>query len=99
MARKRVTAADYVERHDREMRGILGELLENASKANLNWTYTRDYVRGNPDRALDELVAAEIALKTFIRIELSAALRVIDRASDLLDQELPDDDDSMSPRE
>lgn len=93
MARKKLTAAEYVELHDGEMRTILGELIENAAKANLHWKNAHGLVRDDPDRALTELVEAWIALDTFIPIERRDALRVIDRASDLLDQELPDADD------
>src|SRR5436309_461725 len=97
MARRTVTAAEYVEGHDDEMRIILGELVENAAKASLHWAAARRLIRDNPDAALTDLVHAEIALKTFIRIERTDALRVIDRASALLDRELPNPDDGTSP--
>jgi hypothetical protein len=97
MARTKLNAADYFDQHDTEMRVILGELLENAAKANLHWAAAQRVIRDNPERALEELVAAWIALDTFIRIERTDALRVINRASDLLDHELPNGDDAPPP--
>jgi hypothetical protein len=96
MARRKLSAAEYVERHDNEMRIILGELVENAAKASLHWEAARRVVRNSPEKALTELVEAQIALATFIRIERTDALRVVGRASDLLDDELPDSDDTTS---
>ena len=37
MARAKATAADYIERHDGEMRIILGEPVENAGKINMHF--------------------------------------------------------------
>ena len=95
MARRKLTAAEYIERYDGEMRVILGELAENAARANNHWTMAVDVVRRNPERALEELSEAWVALATSIKVERSDALKLIDRASALLDRELPDEDESQ----
>ena len=91
---KKVSAADYIERYDGEMRVILGELAENAAIINLNWARAVERVRRSPDTAMTALVDAWVALQTAVKIERQDALRRINRASELLSDELPDDDDS-----
>ena len=87
---KKLSAADYIERYDGEMRIILGELAESAAAANLHWAHAVQAVRGSPESALEHLAEAWVALKTAVKIERQDALRRINRASDLLDAELPD---------
>ena len=94
MARKKLTAAEYLNGHDAEMRVILDELLENAAKANVRWAAAQRHVSHDPDLALTELVEAMIALDIPVRIERADALRILNRVTDLLDQELPDNDES-----
>ena len=89
---KKLSAADYIERYDGEMRIILGELAESAAAANLNWTHAAHSVRRSPETALKHLVDAWVALETAVKIERRGALRRINAASDLLGAELPDDD-------
>lgn len=89
---RKLSAADYIERYDGEMRVILGELVENAARANLSWAHAAEAVRGSPDNALSHLSEAWVALSTLIRIERIDALRRINVASDLLNDELPDGD-------
>lgn len=91
MPRRKLTAAEYVERYDPEMRVIL-ELAENAARVNLQWANAAALVRRHPDRALTELVDAATILEIVVRIERSDALRRISAASELLDAELPDDE-------
>lgn len=101
MPRKRATAADYMERHDPEMRIILGELVENAARVANWWTSARLEVADHPDRALRTLADAETHLDIHVRIELSDSLRRIRAAMDRLDRELPDDtgDSEAAPDE
>jgi hypothetical protein len=89
---KKLSAADYIERYDGEMRIILGELAENAAIANLNWAHAALSVRQSPEAALKHLADAWVALATAVKIERRDALRRINAASDLLDAELPDND-------
>jgi len=89
---KKVSAADYIERYDGEMRIILGELAENSAIANLNWAHAAHSVRRSPETALKHLADAWVALNSAVKIERLEALRRINAASDLLDAELPDDD-------
>lgn len=90
MARQRLTAAQYIERYDAEMRVILGEMAENVARANLRWAAAAYLIRHDPERALKELVEAEIALSIAVRIERTDALRRITAASNLIDRELPE---------
>lgn len=94
MARKKQTAADYIERYDGEMRIILGELVEHAGRINMWWTFALDAAREDPERALTNLIDAEIHLDIHVRIELSDSLRRIRSAIKRLDEELPDDEDN-----
>jgi hypothetical protein len=66
MPRPRLTAAEYVERNDAEMRVILGELAENAAHANVQWAAAVRLMRHDPERALEALVDAWVALKTAV---------------------------------
>ena len=91
MPRRRLSAAEYIERHDPEMRVILGELGENAARVSLHWANAATSARHDPERALKELGEAWAALTTAISIERTDALRRINAASDLLDSELSDD--------
>ena len=93
MARKKQTAADYIERHDDEMRIILGELAEHAGKINMWWTLAVRAAREHPEQALTDLIDAEIHLDIHVRIELADSLRRIRSAISRLDAELPDPDD------
>jgi hypothetical protein len=97
MVRKKLTAAEYIERHDGEMRIILGELVEYAGKINLWWTAARNQARERPEDALTNLIDAEIYLDNHVRVELSDSLRRIRAAISRLDGELPDHDSSDSP--
>lgn len=93
MARTKQTAAEYIEEHDFEMRVILGELAENGGKLNMLWTLARMGVLEAPERALEDLIDAEIALDIIVRIERSDGLRTLRSAIKRLAAELPDDED------
>lgn len=96
MARSKQTAARYLATHDQEMRVILGEMIQNAAKANVHWDAAERSIGVDPERALEHLADAWVVLKTIIRIERTDALRVVERTMALLDTELPDDDDHSS---
>jgi hypothetical protein len=93
MVRNKQTAAEYIERHDGEMRVILGELAENAGQINMWWTLAVGSVREDPERALELLIDGEIHLHHHVRLELSSGLRRNRAAIDRLNAELPDDED------
>jgi hypothetical protein len=96
MVRKKQTAAEYIDRHDGEMRVILGELAENAGEINMLWTLAVMQARQHPEGALEKLIDAEIKLDIMVRIERSDALRTIHSAINRLGAELPDDGDDHS---
>jgi hypothetical protein len=85
---KRVSAAEYLERYDGEMRIILGELAENIAVANLHWTHAVQSVQGSPDAALQHLADAWVALAVSVKAERRDALLRINAATNLLDAEL-----------
>ena len=93
MRSHRLTAAEYIERCDAEMRLILGELAADAARVNLHWAAASQLVKHHPEDALKELTDAWVALTTAVKVERRAALRRINAASNLLDRELPDDED------
>ena len=93
MPQRKVTAAEYIERYDPEMRVILGELVEKAAQVNIHWAMATHLVTHDPERALEELAECWVALKTLLPIERRDALRRINAASSLLTDELPDDED------
>ena len=91
MARGKVSAADFVEARDGEMRIILGEMVENVGKVEMLWQAARNAVREDPGHALTLLVEAEILLDVDVRNERTDSLERIRRATRRLDEELPDD--------
>lgn len=92
MARKKQTAADYIARHDDEMRIILGELAEYAGKINMWWTLAVRAAHRDPEQALTHLIEAEIHLDIHARTELTDSLRRIRSAIRRLGSELPEPD-------
>jgi hypothetical protein len=94
MARSKASAADYLEQFDPEMRIILGELVENAGKVNMLWTFARNTSRVDPNHALTLLIDAEILLNHHVKIERSDSLRRIRAAISRLGEELPDHDET-----
>jgi hypothetical protein len=97
MARRKQSAADFIERYDGEMRIILGELVENAGKLNMLWVFARNAAGHDSDRAMTLLIEAQILLEHHLKIERSDSLRRIRAAIDRLDREPPDEEDSDAP--
>lgn len=98
MPRAKLTAADYIERYDPEVRIILSDLVDFAGKIKAWWTSARVLARDDPDQAMTDLIEAEMHLDIHVRIELRDSLRRIRAAIDLLDAELPEDE-AEEPRE
>jgi hypothetical protein len=96
MPRHKQSAADYIERHDPEMRIILGELVEVSGQINLSWANAALLVRDHPKKALSDPVDAEVHLSHHVRVELADSLRRIRSAIALLDEELSDGEDDGS---
>jgi hypothetical protein len=78
------------------MRIILGEMVQNAANANVHWDAAQRSIGTNPEAALDHLVEAWVALDVPVRVERADAIRILNRTMELLDHELPDDDDHSS---
>lgn len=88
------SAAAYIESQNASVSVILAELAESAGVIARSWHLAVEAVRRHdPDRAQTNLVDAEIRLHHFVRLELQDTLRPTRRAIELLDRELPDDDD------
>ncbi len=94
---RRMSAADYLEKHSLGVSIILAELAESAGAVSRSWNLAVASARSNPDQALTHLVEAEIRLDNHVRLELADTLRPIRAASARLDRELPDDDATTLP--
>jgi hypothetical protein len=93
VARKKQTAAEYIDEIATYVGMMLSELAENAGKANSTWMRAVDAARrGDLDRAATLIIEADIAVDIPVRIERQDIRRALLRARVLLERELPDDD-------
>jgi hypothetical protein len=91
MTRRKLTASAYIDDRATYVGIILSELAENAAKANSAWMLAADAAkRGDLDRAQTLIIEADIALGP-VSLERQDTRRVLQRALDLLEMELPDE--------
>jgi hypothetical protein len=91
MTRRKASASAYIDETATYVGIMLAELAENASKANSAWMLAVDAARrGDLDRAQTLIIDADIALGP-VSLERQETRRVLRRALDLLDLELPDE--------
>jgi hypothetical protein len=96
MTRRKQTVAEYVENQALLVPLILGDMIEHLGAATIAWSEAVDAVRrGDLDKALDHVVAVEIAADVPIRVGRSEIRSITRRAGELLDAELPDEDESL----
>jgi hypothetical protein len=97
VARKKQTAAEYIDDIATYVGMMLSELAENAGRANSAWMRAVDAARrGDLDRAETLIIEADIAVDIPVRIERQDIRRAWHRALVLLDRELPDDDEGIT---
>jgi hypothetical protein len=82
MARPRLSAAAYIERHSTEVGVILAELAESAGQAGRAWMLAVEAARrGDLDHAETAIIEADIALDIPVRLERQDSRRIFQRAS------------------
>ena len=94
MARRKVTAAEYIHEQTLVPFGILGDLVEHLGQAAQAWSAAVQAAEaGDLDRALTYVVEFDIAIDIPLRVGRAELHRLAERAANLLDAELPDDEE------
>lgn len=94
MPRRRVTPAEYIESQALLVPLILGDMIERLGAATQAWSNAVWHVRaGALDKALESVVAVGIEVDIPMKVGRSEIRSITERAGDLLDAELPDDDE------
>ena len=88
------SASEFLAVRNEEVSIILAELAESAGLVARSWHLAVNNVASNPERALENLVDAEIRLNHHMRLGLSDTLGIIRAAEGRLDRELPDDEEA-----
>ena len=93
MAKKRQTAAEYIEANAMLVPMILGDMAEHLGQAAQEWSQAVWAARaGDLDKALTHVVEVGIAVDVPLRVGRSELRAITERAGSRLDSELPDDD-------
>lgn len=94
MARRKQTAAEYIEAKSFFVTYVLGDAIEQLGKVTQAWSTTVLAARtGDLDKALTHVADAGIQVDV-VRVCRSELRSVFERAGSLLDAELPDDDEA-----
>ena len=94
MARRKQTAAEYIEANSLLVPFILGDLVEHLGHAAQQWSQAVWAARaGDLDKALTHIVEVGIAIDVPLRVSRSELRSISERSWNRLDAELPDDDD------
>lgn len=97
MPRRKKTAAEYVEYNAALVPLILGDMIEHLGTALQEWSnavWAMD--RGDLDKALTHVVNVGINVDIPLKVGRREIRAITDRAGDLLERLLPDDDESRS---
>lgn len=93
MARRKQTAAEFIEENALLVPGILGDIVEHLGHAAQEWSKAVWAVRnGDLDKALTHVVEVGIAVDIPLQVGRAELRSITERAGDRLDSELPDDD-------
>ena len=93
MARSKLTAAAYIEKHATFVPLVLGDMIEHLGHAAQEWSQAVEAIRrGDLDKALKHVVEVEIAVDTPLRVGRSELRSIAVRAASRLDRELPDEE-------
>jgi hypothetical protein len=95
MPRRKVTAGQYIERNALLVPLILGDMVEHLGQASQAWSNAVWHARnGDLDRALKDVVEVGVAVDVPLQVGRSELRAITERAGRLLDDELPDDEDT-----
>lgn len=94
MARRKPTPAEYIESQALLVPLILGDMIEHLGAAAQAWSSAVWAVqRGDLDKALEHVVAVGIEADVPLRVGRSEIRHITERAGNLIDALLPDDDE------
>ena len=94
MARRKQTAAEYIEANALLVPLILGDMIEHLGRAAQEWSQAVEAARmGDLDQALTRVVEVEIAVDIPLRVGRAELRSIAERAGKRLDAELPDDNE------
>jgi hypothetical protein len=97
MARRKKTAAEYIEANELLVPFIIGDMVEHLGHAVQEWSQAVWAARdGDLDKALKHVVEVWIDIDVPLRVSRSELRSMMDRASNLLDGELPDDEEASN---
>jgi hypothetical protein len=93
MARRKQTAAEYIEENALLVPLILGDMIEHLGHAAQDWSQAVWAARaGDLDQALTHVVEVGIAVDVPLRVGRAELRSIAERAGNRLDAELPDDE-------
>ena len=94
MARRKQTAAEFIEENALLVPLILGDMVEHLGHAGQEWSNAVWAARnGDLDKALTHVVEVGTAVDVPLKVGRAELRSITERAGHRLDAELPDDDD------
>lgn len=97
MARRKRTAAEFIERYALFVPLVLGDMTEHLGKAAQEWSSAVEAARrGDLDKALTHVVEVGILIDIPLRVGRSELRSITERAGNRLDAELPDDEEESN---
>ena len=98
MTRRKQSAAAFMDAHAAQVTLILGDMVEHLGEALVAWSQAVMAIEvGDYDTALARVVDVEIGCDVPLRVGRSEIKSITRRAANLLEAELPDDDDEREP--
>ena len=94
MARRKQTAAEFIDANALYVPFVIGDLMEHLGRAAQQWSQAVYAAReGDLEKALQFVVDVDIDIDIPLKVGRSGLHSITERASRLLDGELPDDDE------
>jgi hypothetical protein len=93
MPRRKLTAAEYIDKNDTLVPLILGDMIEHLRRAVQEWSGAVEAMRrGDLDKAREHVVNVGIEADIPLKVGRSEIREITERAGNLLDELLPDDE-------